>query len=86
MADTGIGIAAEDIPKALAPFQQIKSAHSKLNKGTGLGLSLTKILTESHGGSLDLQSEVGVGTVEFPAERVAPESAGTSMAEKNARA
>ncbi len=40
---------------------------------TGLGLLLTKTLVELHGGSLDLQSEVGVGTtvtVRFPAERI----------------
>ncbi len=84
VADTGVGIAAEDIPKALAPFQQIKGAHNSHNKGTGLGLSLTKTLTELHGGSLNIQSEVGVGTivtVNFPAERIAPERAAVSVAQ-----
>ena len=73
IADTGIGMAPEDIPKALAPFQQIKNDLNRGNRGTGLGLSLTKSLTELHGGSLDIQSEIGVGTtvtVQFPAERV----------------
>jgi PAS domain S-box-containing protein len=73
IADTGIGIAPEDIPKALAPFQQIDSRISRKHEGTGLGLPLTKALVELHGGSLDLQSEVGVGTtvtVRFPAHRV----------------
>ena len=71
--DTGIGIALEDIPKALAPFQQIDGALNRQYEGTGLGLPLTKALVEIHGGSLDLQSEVGVGTtvtVRFPAERI----------------
>lgn len=71
--DTGIGMARSDIPKALAPFQQIRSGFDRHEKGTGLGLSLTKILTELHGGSLELESEVGRGTivtVRFPAERI----------------
>lgn len=71
--DTGIGIAFEDIPKALAPFQQIDSGLNRIHEGTGLGLPLTKSLVETHGGYLDLQSEVGVGTtvtVRFPAERI----------------
>ncbi len=62
VADTGIGIALEDIPKALAPFQQIDSRLSREHEGTGLGLPLTKALVELHGGTLDIQSEVGVGT------------------------
>ena len=71
--DTGIGIALEDIPKALLPFQQIDNRLNRKYEGTGLGLPLSKALIEMHGGSLDLQSQVGVGTtvtVRFPAERV----------------
>ena len=71
--DTGIGIALEDIPKALAPFQQIDNRLNRKYRGTGLGLPLSKSLIETHGGSLDLQSQVGVGTtvtVRFPAERI----------------
>ncbi len=71
--DSGIGIAFEDIPKALAPFRQIDSGLNRKNEGTGLGLPLTKSLVELHGGYLDLQSEVAVGTtvtVRFPAERI----------------
>jgi PAS domain S-box-containing protein len=71
--DTGIGIATEDIPVALAPFGQIESALSRKHQGTGLGLPLTKALVELHGGVLDLQSKVGEGTtvtVVFPADRV----------------
>jgi len=70
--DTGIGIAADDIPKALARFQQIDGRLSREFEGTGLGLPLTKALVELHGGSLDLQSEIGNGTivtVRLPAER-----------------
>ncbi len=73
VADAGIGIAFEDIPKALAPFQQIDSGLNRKHEGTGLGLPLTKSLVEMHGGYLDLQSKVGEGTtvtVRFPAERI----------------
>ncbi len=73
--DTGIGMAFEDISKALAPFQQIDSGLNRKHEGTGLGLPLTKSLIELHGGYLDLQSKVGVGTtvtVRFPAERIVP--------------
>ena len=71
--DTGIGIAPEDIPKALSQFGQVDNALNRQHEGTGLGLPLTKSLVELHGGSMDLQSDVGVGTtvtVRFPADRI----------------
>ena len=73
ITDTGIGIALDDIPKALSTFGQVDSALNRQYEGTGLGLSLTKALIELHGGCLDLQSELGVGTtvtVRFPVTRV----------------
>jgi len=60
--DTGIGIAPEDIPKALTPFGQVDSKISRKYEGTGLGLPLVKHLAELHGGSLSIASEVNVGT------------------------
>ena len=42
IVDTGIGIAPEDIPKALAPFQQIDSPYSRQQEGSGLGLALAR--------------------------------------------
>jgi signal transduction histidine kinase len=78
VADTGIGIALADIPKALTPFQQIDSDLNRKYEGTGLGLPLTKALAELHGGSLGLQSEVDIGTtvtVRFPAERIVSQAA-----------
>ncbi len=72
VADTGIGIATEDIPKALARFEQVESSLDRTYEGTGLGLPLTKSLVEQHGGSLDLHSQIGVGTVvtvSLPADR-----------------
>ncbi len=73
--DTGIGIALADIPKALSKFGQVDSALNRQHDGTGLGLPLTKSLVELHGGCLDLQSQVGVGTtvtVRLPASRIVP--------------
>ena len=78
VADTGIGIAPEDIPKALAPFRQIDGDLNRRFDGTGLGLPLAKSLAELHGGGLDLKSELGVGTtvtVRFPGERIAARAA-----------
>jgi signal transduction histidine kinase len=74
VVDTGIGIAPEDIPKALSRFGQIDAGLNRRYEGTGLGLPLTKALVEQHGGSLDIQSEIGVGTtvtVRFPSIRIA---------------
>lgn len=71
--DTGIGIAPENSHKALSQFGQIDSELNRAYAGTGLGLPLTKALAEQHGGSLDLQSEAGIGTtvtVSFPAARI----------------
>jgi PAS domain S-box-containing protein len=73
ITDSGIGIPDEQIPKALAPFQQIDSRLGRKHEGTGLGLPLTKALVELHGGTFDLQSEVDRGTtvtVRFPANRI----------------
>jgi signal transduction histidine kinase len=61
--DTGVGMTAQDIPKALAPFGQVRGVLSREHQGTGLGLPLVKSLAELHGGALDLESEPGKGTV-----------------------
>ena len=73
VVDSGVGIAPEDIDKALAPFGQIDSGLDRKYEGTGLGLPLTKSLVEAHGGTLTLESSLGVGTtikVRFPGERL----------------
>ena len=62
VADTGIGISAEDLVRLARPFEQIESQHSKTQQGTGLGLALTKSLVEMHGGVLEMESEPGHGT------------------------
>ncbi len=60
--DTGIGIAAEDLPRLGRPFEQIESQHSKTHQGSGLGLALSKSLVAMHGGTFLMESEPGRGT------------------------
>ncbi len=71
--DTGIGIQAEDIPKALAKFEQVDEGMARDFDGTGLGLPLAKAMTELHGGELIIDSVFGEGTtvtVTFTRERL----------------
>jgi len=73
VADTGIGIAAEDHAAILKPFGQAQNAMTRDQEGTGLGLPLAQALTELHGGTLTIDSALGEGTtvrVRLPAERV----------------
>jgi signal transduction histidine kinase len=71
--DTGIGMAPEDIPRALMAFTQVDDDLSRRHEGSGLGLTIVKSMMEQHGGRLVLQSVKGQGTtvsLEFPAARV----------------
>ncbi len=72
--DTGVGIPKSRIKEALEPFGQVSIPHEEHSmQGTGLGLPLAKAMTELHGGSLTLVSDVGQGTevtVSFPAARL----------------
>ena len=62
VTDSGIGISAEDLPKLFQPFVQLDTRLSRQYEGTGLGLVLVKKLVEMHGGSIEVQSEVGTGS------------------------
>jgi PAS domain S-box-containing protein len=77
VTDTGVGIPAADIPRVLEPFGQADDIMTRSHEGAGLGLSLARSLAELHGGSLEIESEVGVGTtvtVRFPPERNSTET------------
>jgi two-component system cell cycle sensor histidine kinase PleC len=66
VADTGIGIAADDLDRLARPFEQVENQHAKTQQGTGLGLALTKSLVEMHDGELKIESVLGAGaTVSF---------------------
>lgn len=74
VADSGVGIKAQDLDRIMRPFEQVDGALDRNYQGTGLGLPLSKALVELHGGSFELTSEVEVGTTVtayFPADRVA---------------
>lgn len=76
VSDTGIGIAPENMKKAMALFEQVNLEDNK--EGTGLGLPLCKMLTELHGGKFELESKVGVGTkasVTLPSGRIRKKTA-----------
>lgn len=73
VCDTGIGIAADELSKVFEAFGQASNSRAQSEEGTGLGLTLVKSLIELHGGTLDLRSELDVGTTVtlcFPPQRV----------------
>jgi PAS domain S-box-containing protein len=60
--DTGIGIDPKNIDKLFQSFVQIDSSLSRQYAGTGLGLALVKRIVEMHGGTVSVQSQVGLGS------------------------
>ncbi len=78
IADTGRGIAPEDIPRVLEPFSRIDGDDHLTSRGTGLGLPLARMMTEMHDGELSIASAVGDGTtvtVRLPESRVIAQAA-----------
>jgi signal transduction histidine kinase len=80
VADTGIGIAASDLPRMFERFHRVKNARARTHEGTGIGLALVHELVKLHGGSTTVHSEEGRGTTftvripggaaHLPAERI----------------
>ena len=62
IADTGVGIAAEDLKRIGDPFFQAGKTYQRRHEGTGLGLSIVKSLVALQGGEMNVQSRVGEGT------------------------
>lgn len=74
-SDNGAGMSPEQIPLALETFGQVDSGLNRKQEGTGLGLPLCRLLTEAHGGRLEIESVPDQGTsvtVHIPAQRVRP--------------
>ncbi len=65
IADTGIGIAPHSLLRLGKPFEQVESQLSKTYHGSGLGLAIARSLTNLHGGSMRLRSQLGTGTVVY---------------------
>jgi two-component system phosphate regulon sensor histidine kinase PhoR len=81
VADTGIGIAAEHLPRLTERFYRVDRSRSRAKGGSGLGLSIVKHGLQRHGGRLEIASEEGRGstfTARFPARRVSRRNASAS--------
>ena len=62
VADTGIGIKSEDIPRIFDKFYRVKSSETRQIVGTGLGLSIVKSIVDAHMGTISVESTEGKGT------------------------
>ncbi|MFM2067058.1 MAG: histidine kinase [Pseudomonadota bacterium] len=73
VSDSGIGIAAEHLPRLTERFYRVDGSRSRATGGTGLGLAIVKHVVQRHGGELQISSEPGRGstfTMLLPAARV----------------
>ena len=73
VADTGRGIAEDDLALALTPFRTFGDQRARKSHGIGFGLPLVKSLIELHGGAFQINSKLGAGTtvaLTFPPKRV----------------
>ena len=76
VADTGVGIATEDLPHVFDRFWQARKCE---RRGTGLGLAIVKGIIEAHGGSIWVESALGSGTTFFFALPAAGQTVGDSV-------
>jgi len=80
VADTGEGIAPEHLPHVMERFYRVDAARTRAQGGTGLGLAICQSIARAHGGDLEIQSEVGMGT---QVSVILPKIPGTSKELKN---
>jgi signal transduction histidine kinase/CheY-like chemotaxis protein len=60
--DTGVGIAAEELPRIFERFHRIEGGRARTHEGSGIGLALVHELVRLHGGKIGVESTVGAGT------------------------
>ena len=85
ISDTGIGMSAEFLSRIFDPFSQEKTDARSVYQGTGLGMAITKGLIEQMNGSIEVTSQVGVGSVfviTIPFEIAQEQKKGEETAEK----
>jgi two-component system phosphate regulon sensor histidine kinase PhoR len=84
VTDTGIGVAAEYLPRLTERFYRIDRSRSRATGGTGLGLAIVKHVLLRHQAELEIESERGKGStfaVRLPARRVERDTAARAMAQ-----
>ncbi|MFD0745369.1 SpoIIE family protein phosphatase [Phytohabitans flavus] len=89
VADTGIGIAADQLPRLFERFHRVENRRSRSNEGSGIGLALVRELVALHGGTITADSVEGRGTrfvirlpfgyAHLPADSVVPASSATAV-------
>lgn len=82
VADNGVGIAREHLPRLMERFYRVDGSRSRDTGGTGLGLSIVKHVAQRHGGEIDVQSEPGKGStfrLTLPAMRVRRKKAAVAV-------
>ncbi|MEO7964926.1 MAG: histidine kinase dimerization/phospho-acceptor domain-containing protein, partial [Gemmatimonadaceae bacterium] len=82
--DTGVGIAADQLPRLFDRFHRVPNAQSRTHEGTGIGLALVQELVRRHGGTITVESTEGIGSVftvtlpagsaHLPQDRLVPRS------------
>ncbi len=74
MADTGVGIPPEALPRLFERFYRVDPARAREDGGTGIGLAIARSVVEAHGGTIRAESEPGHGstfTFDLPVARPA---------------
>jgi signal transduction histidine kinase len=93
--DTGVGIAAEDVPRLFQRFHRVQGVRARSHEGSGIGLALVQDLVRLHGGEIVVESAVGAGTTfrvslpagaaHLPAERVGVGATASAFVEEALR-